>query len=785
MLRKSKRIEDRRGARALARKFMGAAGLIGAVGSILVVAPPVASATPNYTNVWTATTPGYYHRASPTVADIDGDGVKEIIVAGEDGILKVVRPDGSVKWQTYVMPDGIHPSSVESAPAVADVNNDGSPDIIVSAGSLWDAGSTLPKYQHGGVVAFRNDGTVLWRWTGGDAFNQYTGGPPDGYADGVFSSPAIGDVDGDGLPDVVFGGWDHGIHVIRGRDGSELPGSPWDNWDTVWSSPALYDVNGDGRLDIFIGGDASPGPGSSPGGVFRALTYNNGRLNQLWERRTNDIIASSPTIADIDGDGRLEAVVGTGNFYHASHSHNVFAFHIDDGSDTPGWPTTTVGENFGSVAVGDITGDGRPEVVIGDLDGNVYAWRGNGSTLWQINPNQGSESRGAIYGAPALADLNGDGIADVTITHGNGGYIFLIKGTDGSRIAPPLGVSIAWLGTPVVANFGAYGRLIVAAGFVPIGITPVGSPDRGRLMAFALPASNAIDPSPMFRATPSHISAPLSGGNPLPPNQCRRSTNPASNPAASSAKGYWVLGHDGGIFSFKAPFSGSLPGLGVTDPSQSVAASPSGKGYWVVSQSGKIYAFGDALNLGDMSGRGLNSSIIRLEPTPTGKGYWLLAGDGGIFTFGDARFYGSTGALVLNAPIVGMAATKTGNGYWLVASDGGIFTFGDARFYGSAGAIRLAAPVVSMAVRPQGDGYWLLGADGGVFSFNVPYFGSLPGSGLCALPTGVQLRVSTTGQGYWVLAANGELYPFGDAIHLGSYTGLSGPQSAVDLAIVR
>jgi hypothetical protein len=141
------------------------------------------------------------------------------------------------------------------------------------------------------------------------------------------------------------------------------------------------------------------------------------------------------------------------------------------------------------------------------------------------------------------------------------------------------------------------------------------------------------------------------------------------------------------------------------------------------------------------------------------------------------------GNLRLNAPVISMAATRRGHGYWLLASDGGIFSFGDARFYGSTGNLRLNAPIISMATSPSGNGYWLVGADGGVFSFHVPFYGSLPGTGLCQPPMTKQMRPTLTGKGYFVLAATGGVYTFGDAQYGGSAPVLSAFNPAWDMAV--
>ena len=146
---------------------------------------------------------------------------------------------------------------------------------------------------------------------------------------------------------------------------------------------------------------------------------------------------------------------------------------------------------------------------------------------------------------------------------------------------------------------------------------------------------------------------------------------------------------------------GGAPALGapttaLNAPIVGIAATRSGKGYWLLGRDGGIFSYGTAAFYGSTSGMQLNQPVVGIAPTPSGHGYWLVASDGGIFSFGDAGFHGSTGAMQLNQPIVGMAPTPSGHGYWLVASDGGIFCFGDASYHGSTGGSLLFTSIVGI-----------------------------------------------------------------------------------------
>ncbi len=187
---------------------------------------------------------------------------------------------------------------------------------------------------------------------------------------------------------------------------------------------------------------------------------------------------------------------------------------------------------------------------------------------------------------------------------------------------------------------------------------------------------------------------------------------------------YHVVTRDGGVFSFGgAQFRGSLPGIGVRTAAHDITEGPGG-GYWILGEDGGVFSF-DVPFHGSMGGQRFNSPVVGMEATAARQGYWLVAGDGGIFTFGDAPFFGSTGNLAPQQARRGhgtdpqrpglldgghrrrhlhlrrcavprldrqppaqpaglaMAPTPSGQGYWLVAKDGGIFTFGDATFQGS------------------------------------------------------------------------------------------------------
>jgi ribosomal protein L24E len=672
---------------------------------------------------------GKVHLSSPVIADVNGDGHLDVVTADLSGMVHVLDGRTGRDLPGWPQPVQVIPGqtvAVESSPTVADLDRNGKREIIVGAGSVDYRG------QQGGVVAFNANGSVRWRLKTMTIAN----------VSGVEGTPAVGDVNGDGFPDVVFGSFDQRIYALD-RFGRALPGFPYYSQDTIWDSPALYDSGHTGRMDIFIGSDASPGGPCGPtwswAGVLRAIRETPSGPTVLWQHCQHQIFQSSPAIGQLNG--RMAVVVGTGTGQSGDTpaTQSLSAFYLDTGAPVPGWPVRLSAAIFGSPVIGDINGDKRNEVVVGTFDGEVWAVGEKGHGIWH--------KYGAYLSTPILVDLDGNGVNDVAIGD-PGGFNFL-RGRDGATLYNSIDQGRVIEDSAAVADFGpGYGwRLIVQSG----------SGSSGLVESYPLPKAPRTTPAwPQWRLTANHIGSPP----PVPPGR---------RPPAHA--GYWLVGSDGGMFAYgNAKFYGSTGAMHLNRPIVGMARTPSGHGYWLVASDGGMFSFGDAKFYGSTGGMHLNRPIVGMARTPSGHGYWLVASDGGMFSFGDAKFYGSTGGMHLNRPIVGMASTPNGHGYWLVASDGGMFSFGNAKFHGSTGAIHLVQPIVGMASTPNGHGYWLVASDGGIFAFgNATFYGSTGGRPLGA-PI-ANIAPSTTGHGYWLMGQNGDVYNFGDAQLFGSPSG--------------
>jgi hypothetical protein len=224
--------------------------------------------------------------------------------------------------------------------------------------------------------------------------------------------------------------------------------------------------------------------------------------------------------------------------------------------------------------------------------------------------------------------------------------------------------------------------------------------------------------------------------------------------------------------------------LQVGSPATTSAQTSSGHGYWLVGSDGGIFTFGSAQFYGSTAALNLQRPVVGMTPTGNRSGYWLVASDGGIFSFGNANYFGSIPGLgiapagasgtakKLNAPVVGMVPSADDGGYFMVASDGGVFAFGDAKFEGSCPGIGgCSGPAVAVVPDASGNGYWLVTATGNVYTFgDASYYGA-PGQQSTPVTSAVR---TTDGKGYWILFANGTVDAYGDATNMGSPVGLTG-----------
>ena len=265
------------------------------------------------------------------------------------------------------------------------------------------------------VLAYRGDGTLLWTAD----INAYDLPP---------STPAVGDLDGDGTPDVflIAGAWEDARAIaLDGETGTQLWNTPLtvpSQFDPLGCGVSLADLDGDGFAEAVIG------PIVLDGATGHVLGEGKDSWGTAYSWSSVDEDAPYSVIADLDLDGEQEVITGD-------------AAYNKDGSVL--WENSGVGHPIGDgyVAIGNFDSDPYGEVFVAHYGSVMDLLQSNGDLLW----TQFQGGGGSMPGPPAVADFNGDGRPEIAVPTSTG--LYMLDG-DGTLLwSKPIGAgSTTWDG---------------------------------------------------------------------------------------------------------------------------------------------------------------------------------------------------------------------------------------------------------------------------------------------------------------------------------------------------
>lgn len=307
--------------------------------------------------------------ADPTLADFDGDGTREVLVATTERELTAWDPfTGAVELRYPLSSYGY------SRPIVADFTGDQRPEVVAVDVS-------------GTVTVLTSEGQLVWsRRLGGHAWGQ----------------PAIVDVDGNGTPELVVGlGGERGLHRLESDGSAGWEVAPSFLGSITWMTTAQVDA--DGGKEVVVG---------TVGGTVAVV---DGTAGAVQWRHDLGRLAAVRAVGDGDGDGKPEvyavAADGVLRSLDARDGSVKWTTRLAAGTDVQMMPPPSLV---------DVTGDGKRELIAPSNDGMVAVLDPTTGTV------RATYRRPARIFAPAsIADTNGDGVPEIYIVYADGGVVAL------------------------------------------------------------------------------------------------------------------------------------------------------------------------------------------------------------------------------------------------------------------------------------------------------------------------------------------------------------------------
>jgi len=290
---------------------------------------------------WSATSIGGarpYGSSGVAIGDL-GDGIPTIFVSSDQGLLAVYAETGERRWVADV------PMSIYGHPSLADIDGDGTSEIIYGASVINADGSVrwIGEAGRGGAIllsfAVDLDGDGLAEVVAGNTIYEHDGQVR--WTEGVDGYPAVGDLDGDGTPEIIT--------VIDGRVVvREVTGAlrwTFEISDGRGGPPTVADFDGDGLPEI----------GVASADRYRVIR-NDGSL--LWENPVQDRSSArtGSSVFDFEGDGAAEVVYA-----------DEIALYVWDGAtgtEQLRWDGHASGTLYEYPLVVDVDGDGATEIVL-------------------------------------------------------------------------------------------------------------------------------------------------------------------------------------------------------------------------------------------------------------------------------------------------------------------------------------------------------------------------------------------------------------------------------------